>query len=164
MKNRSRRNKGSRKKSLRKSRARRSLRKSRKKSIKRSIRKSRKKSIRKSRRKSRRRRSKGVGISVKKEQGSKEQGSKEQCSINIKLTVNNKINGPLTIYTLDGCGACQKAKDLLKEKGIKFTVYPKKDHEETIKKLTNGYKYAPVIIDKNNKFIGGFEDIRKILM
>ena len=54
-------------------------------------------------------------------------------------------------------------KDLLKEKGISFNAYPRKEHEDEIKKLTNDYKYVPVIIDENNNFIGGFVEIQKLL-
>ena len=75
----------------------------------------------------------------------------------------SKVNDPLTIYTDDGCGACQKLKELLSKKGIKFNSYLRKDHEEEVQELTNGYKYIPVIIDRNKKFIGGFRDIQKIL-
>ena len=71
--------------------------------------------------------------------------------------------GPLTVYTANGCGACQKTKDLLKEKGISFNEYLRKEHEEEINKLTNGYKYVPVIIDENKNFIGGFPEIQKLL-
>ena len=86
-------------------------------------------------------------------------------SLTLSDTTNSlsKVDAPLTVYTDDGCHACQKVKELLQNKGIEFKSYLRKDHEDEVQKLTNGYKYIPVVIDRNNKFIGGFQDIQKIL-
>ena len=107
--------------------------------------------------------------SSKKKKKSRRRSSKKKKSKRISSTMHfntpekSKVDDPLSIYTKDGCGACQKAKDLMTTNNIKFVVYQKKDHEDALKILTNDYKYAPVIIDRNNKFIGGYEDLRKIL-
>ncbi len=74
----------------------------------------------------------------------------------------NKLNEPLTMYTIDGCSACKNAKELCDKKGIKYKALPRAGNEELIKKLTNDYKYVPVIIDRNNKFIGGFQELQKL--
>jgi len=74
----------------------------------------------------------------------------------------NKLNEPLTIYTKEGCPACKNAKELCFKKRIKYIALPKAGNEQLIKKLTNDYKYVPVIIDKNNKFIGGFQELQKL--
>ncbi len=74
----------------------------------------------------------------------------------------NKLNEPLTMYTIDGCSACKNAKELCDKKGIKYRALPRAGNEELIKKLTNDYKYVPVIIDRNNKFIGGFQELQKL--
>jgi glutaredoxin len=153
-----------------------SRRKSRRRSQKTSRRKSKRKtSRRKSRKTSRRRRSKKISKKSRKTSRRKStrktsrrksrKTSRRRRSIKTPIIqVKSKIEGPLTLYTADGCGACQKAKDLLNTKGIKFTAYQRKDHEDTVKRLTNDYKYIPVIIDRNNKFIGGFEELQKIFV
>ena len=74
----------------------------------------------------------------------------------------NKLNEPLTIYTIEGCPACKNAKELCDKKGIKYRALPKAGNEQLIKKLTNDYKYVPVIIDNNKKFIGGFQELQKL--
>jgi glutaredoxin len=66
------------------------------------------------------------------------------------------------MYTIDGCSACKNAKELCDKKGIKYKALPRAGNEELIKKLTNDYKYVPVIIDRNNKFIGGFQELQKL--
>ena len=66
------------------------------------------------------------------------------------------------MYTIDGCSACKNAKELCDKKGIKYRALPRAGNEELIKKLTNDYKYVPVIIDRNNKFIGGFQELQKL--
>jgi glutaredoxin len=110
-----------------------------------------------------------LGLKSSKKKKSKRRSSKKKKSKRRSSTMHfntpekSKVDDPLSIYTKDGCGACQKAKDLMTTNNIKFIVYQKKDYEDTLKILTNDYKYAPVIIDRNNKFIGGYEDLRKIL-
>jgi glutaredoxin len=93
----------------------------------------------------------------------KSRSRKPKSHINKQIYLKNKYKTPLVIYTSDGCGACQKAKELLDKKNIKYKVYLRKDHEELVQKLTNNYQYVPVIIDKNKKFIGGYIELQKIL-
>lgn len=78
---------------------------------------------------------------------------------------NNKISEPLTIYTAEWCGYCKKLKELLNEKNIKYSAYDidDGDNRKTVDEITNGYKYVPVILDSNNKFIGGYSELKKLL-
>lgn len=70
-----------------------------------------------------------------------------------------------TIYSLDNCASCLKAKELLKKKNLTYKEIQVKyeDRDKIFKKLaekTNNYKYFPIIFHKK-KFIGGFVDLEK---
>jgi glutaredoxin 3 len=70
------------------------------------------------------------------------------------------------IYTIVGCPYCEKAKDLLNKNNIKYKIITvnndnkSKVHEYT-NSFTNSYKYFPMIF-KKKKFIGGYQDLKKI--
>ena len=75
-------------------------------------------------------------------------------------------NSDYIIYTKEGCSYCKNAKELLKSnkktfKEIKVNDRNIKEIYEKIDKLTKNYRYFPIIF-KKNKFIGGFEDLKKI--
>ena len=67
-----------------------------------------------------------------------------------------------------------KATELMENKGIKYTYYNLDDliknkiikdyieYIEKIGKISNNYLYIPAIF-KNRKFIGGFDELKKIL-
>ena len=70
------------------------------------------------------------------------------------------------IYTLSYCPYCQKAKYLLKEKGVEYTEIPCDDDEEKMREeLTKKYNlkslatFPQIIIDDIN--IGGYSDLRQ---
>ncbi len=120
-----------------------------------------------SRRRSRSRRSpsrhRSRSSSRKKRSSSRRRSRRNSRRSRTRNDVNkNKLNEPLTMYTIDGCSACKNAKELCDKKGIKYRALPRAGNEELIKKLTNDYKYVPVIIDRNNKFIGGFQELQKL--
>ena len=64
---------------------------------------------------------------------------------------------------MNGCPACEKSKQMCKKKNIKFNYYTRADHEDTVKKIAPGYKYVPVVVDENGKFIGGSIELKKYL-
>jgi glutaredoxin 3 len=71
-----------------------------------------------------------------------------------------------TIYSKEGCPYCKNAKELLKKnrktfKEIKVTNKNITQIYSKIDKKTKNYRYFPIIF-KKNKFIGGFEDLKKI--
>ena len=88
---------------------------------------------------------------------------------------NNKCKGiPLpdknsknwTIYTLSWCGYCKAAKSLLKDKKQKFIEHDVSQLENVnscLSNLTKNYQLYPMIF-KNGKFIGGFSDLKNILV
>jgi glutaredoxin len=70
------------------------------------------------------------------------------------------------IYTKEGCGYCEetvKFLNLNKQKYIKVKVTPSNKDKiyNKIDKLTNSYRYFPIIF-KKNKFIGGFSELEKL--
>jgi glutaredoxin 3 len=71
-----------------------------------------------------------------------------------------------TIYSKEGCPYCKNAKELLKKNQKTFKEIKVTDKNITqiyskIDKKTKNYRYFPIIF-KKNKFIGGFEDLKKI--
>jgi glutaredoxin 3 len=93
--------------------------------------------------------------------------SKDRTQIDLKDKYRNLENGQYkyTIYTLDSCPSCYKAKELLKKKNLTYKEIPVKyeDKDKIFKKLaekTNNYKYFPIIFHKK-KFVGGFVDLEK---
>lgn len=70
------------------------------------------------------------------------------------------------IYSKEGCPYCKNAKELLKKNRKTFKEIKVTDKNITqiyskIDKKTKNYRYFPIIF-KKNKFIGGFEDLKKI--
>jgi len=70
------------------------------------------------------------------------------------------------IYTKEGCEYCEKTVNFLdsnKEKYIKVKVTPSNMDKiyNSIDRLTNSYRYFPIIF-KKNKFIGGFSELEKL--
>lgn len=91
----------------------------------------------------------------------------ERTQIDLKDKYRNLENGryKYTIYSLDNCSSCFKAKELLKKKNLSYKEIPVKyeDKDKILKKLeekTNNYRYYPIIFHKK-KFIGGFVDLEK---
>jgi glutaredoxin len=64
---------------------------------------------------------------------------------------------------MDGCPACERSKEMCKNKDLKFNYYIRADHEDTVKRIAPGYKYVPVVVDENGKFIGGSIELEKYL-
>lgn len=67
------------------------------------------------------------------------------------------------IYTKEGCGYCKKAKELLSSKGISYKDIPmtsenKERIYKKIDKLTNNYRYFPIIF-REGEFIGGYTEL-----
>ena len=83
---------------------------------------------------------------------------------------NNKNNSfDYIIYVRSGCMYCNNAIELVKNKGLNANIincdaFINKDKEEFIKYMKNiigkEYRYMPMIF-KNNKFIGGFNELEK---
>lgn len=69
----------------------------------------------------------------------------------------------LTIYGMNGCPACEKSKKMCKDKSVHFNYYIRSEHEDKVQKIAPGYKYVPVVVDENGKFIGGSIELEKYL-
>jgi glutaredoxin len=68
------------------------------------------------------------------------------------------------IITKPDCPWCDKAKELLNEKGIGFTAYLYNDHPMIVKLMfTSGLKTVPQIWH-NSTHIGGYEDLEDWLL
>ena len=69
------------------------------------------------------------------------------------------------IYSQDGCMYCNLAKILMMEKGIEFEEIDVRSSDEA-KALfeTNGFRTVPQIFTDRDVYIGGYEDLRKILI
>ena len=80
-----------------------------------------------------------------------------------KNSKSDLIKSPVTVYTKEGCPYCIRAIELLKKHNIRYEKFDRSDNENLVNKLTNNYKYVPVIIDGNGKFIGGYKELQKIL-
>lgn len=67
------------------------------------------------------------------------------------------------IYSKDGCNFCEKAKDILTERGLKYEVYNISENpaykEELLEKVPDA-KTVPQIFE-NDIYIGGYTDLRK---
>ena len=71
------------------------------------------------------------------------------------------------IFTMEGCGYCTKAKELLTQHNQTFnsneiTKYNEKSIYAMIDPMTNKYRYFPIIFHKG-KFLGGYQELSKIL-
>ena len=76
-------------------------------------------------------------------------------------TRRDKLAAPLVIFGMNGCHACDNAKNICKKKGIKFSYHLRKDNEETVRKVAPGYRYVPVIVNRFGKFIGGSDKLQE---
>lgn len=69
-----------------------------------------------------------------------------------------------TVYGTDTCPYCNMAKDLLQSKGIPYQYINIQDSEEYTEYFQQcGWQTVPQIIDENEKYIGGFTDLREKL-
>ena len=71
------------------------------------------------------------------------------------------------IYAKKGCKFCIKAKELLHEYHIPFTVIDVNDANKDsiykqIDELTNKYRYFPIIFYKK-QFIGGYKELQEFI-
>lgn len=71
------------------------------------------------------------------------------------------------VYTKAGCPYCANAKALLDSKRIAYKEHRITDENkdkilESLKVVTGGYRYVPIII-KNGEFIGGFTELSGML-
>lgn len=69
-----------------------------------------------------------------------------------------------TIYTLKGCGACLRSKDILSKNNQPYKEIEVTDSNEDaiykkIDKKTGSYRYFPIIFH-NSTFIGGMPELR----
>ena len=91
--------------------------------------------------------------------------AKKSSKTNKKKGKNSSV---YTVYTISGCGYCKKAKDLLKEMDLSFTVIKVTDSNEKkiyseIDEKTGKYRYFPIIFE-GDKFIGGFSELEEKLV
>ena len=71
----------------------------------------------------------------------------------------------LIIYTSDNCSFCNSAKEIFKEKKLKFeeiNIYKNNNLKEEMIKKTNGIMTVPQIFI-NSKHIGGFDELYKLV-
>ena len=89
--------------------------------------------------------------------------TKKKSLIIKKSLKNKKITYDYKIYTKEGCPYCVLLKELLTSRRIKFKNIPiTSSNREMLLKKTNNYKYIPIVFHKN-KFIGGYDNVVKIL-
>ena len=69
------------------------------------------------------------------------------------------------IYSQDGCMYCNLAKILMMERGIKFEEIDVRSSDEA-KALfeMNSFRTVPQIFTDRDVYVGGYEDLRKILI
>lgn len=77
-----------------------------------------------------------------------------------------KIPKVWVLYAKENCPYCKKAYDFLTERDeivskIQMTPDNKKHYYEKIDKLTDSYRYFPIIF-YDRKFIGGFYELEKM--
>jgi glutaredoxin len=70
---------------------------------------------------------------------------------------------PLSIYTKEGCPACSDVKKLCDKNGIKYKSYDRREYSDYVNKNTGNCRYVPNIFNANKEYIGGNEDLIKIL-
>jgi arsenate reductase-like glutaredoxin family protein len=69
-----------------------------------------------------------------------------------------------TLYTIDGCIKCYKAKRLLEDNGISFTeknILHDVDGRNELKKFVNEV-IAPILIDKNKEVVLSWNHIQSM--
>ena len=72
----------------------------------------------------------------------------------------------VTVYTLENCGYCKVAKELLKFKEVNYTEV-KVPNDMSTRDFVNMYpmvKSFPLIIDEAAQPIGGFRDLQEWLL
>jgi len=72
----------------------------------------------------------------------------------------------VTVYTLDSCGYCKVAKELLEFKSVPY-VEVKVPHQMTTRDFKEQFpevKGFPLIIDEGSNMIGGFRDLQEWLL
>lgn len=68
------------------------------------------------------------------------------------------------VYSRDGCIFCDAAMELLKEKNIEFTEIKITGNQEAIDLFKmNGFKTVPQIFTDRDVYIGGYQDLKKML-
>lgn len=72
----------------------------------------------------------------------------------------------VTVYTLENCGYCKVAKELLKFKNVPYTEVKVPDDMTTREFVLAfpGVKAFPLVIDESNSPIGGFRDLQEWLL
>ena len=71
---------------------------------------------------------------------------------------------PYKVYSKAGCIFCDAAMGLLKEKGIQYEEIkvPGNEEAENLFKM-NGFKTVPQIFTDREVYIGGYQDLKRIL-
>lgn len=65
-----------------------------------------------------------------------------------------------TVFGIEACPSCVKAKDLLNRKKIEFTYINLDEHPEKFEKITQlGLRTVPQVFDADGNHIGGYEDL-----
>ena len=69
-----------------------------------------------------------------------------------------------TIYSKSGCIFCDAAMELLKENNIQYKEIKVTNNQEAIELFkTNGFKTVPQIFTDRDVYIGGYQDLKKML-
>ena len=69
-----------------------------------------------------------------------------------------------TIYTRDGCGFCDMAKQIMKENNILYkeiNIWEDSDGMRFMKE--NNHKTVPQILDENDFLIGGYSQLNEFI-
>lgn len=70
-----------------------------------------------------------------------------------------------TVFGIEACPSCRKAKDLLKRKKIEFTYINLDEHPDKFNKLQDlGLKTVPQVFDGDGNHVGGYEALEAHLM
>ena len=123
----------------------------------------RKKSRKKSRRRRSRRRSSVRKKSRRKSRRRRSRRKRSNKKVTFSFSSDIIPSKTLTIYGMNGCPACEKSKKMCKDKSVHFNYYIRSEHEDKVQKIAPGYKYVPVVVDENGKFIGGSIELEKYL-
>lgn len=72
---------------------------------------------------------------------------------------------PYSVYSKAGCIFCDAAIELLKEKNIEFKEIKVPGNQEAIDLFKmNGFKTVPQIFTDRDVYIGGYQDLKKMLV
>ena len=96
--------------------------------------------------------------------------SEEESSIEVDYMIEKKFGfkgkDSWVIYTKQGCGYCENAKNLMKTNNFNFNIISGENNKEILeimKKIgKSDFKTWPKIF-KNNNFIGGYNDLKNLL-